>query len=608
MDVNESWTYTSNYVVTQADVDSGYVSNRANISALDPSSKQIQDISGPTALEDAPTITILPQTPKIALIKTVRNSGIFRLGDDIKYDFTVANTGNVTLKIDSLSDNKLSNRKGTYLSGDTDGNSALNVGEIWVYTGVHKVVQADVDSGKVINSALIYALDQQGSAVRDSSGSTTINNYPTVTQIAQLANIALVKTVTSNGPYMLGDTVSYSFVVTNTGTVSLTEIILKDSKLSGNITKLSNDVNGKLDVGESWTYAGDYTVTQADVDAGYISNTATVTAKDPQGNDVNDISGSAINNNNPTVTIVSQSGKLTLVKKITNIGPFRIGSEIDYSFIVTNIGNVTLSQPIISDARLNVAPTYISGDVNSNNKLDVGESWLYEGKYVVTHTDVTIGSITNSAIANASDPLGNVIKDISGTTSSDDNPTVVPVDQAPTANADQTTTKLDINVIIPILNNDQSGGASLDPTSVLIISQPQHGTLVINADYTVTYIPNDDYAGTDQFTYTVKDVDRFTSNIATVDITVMPNQLFIPNVFTPNGDGKNDLFEIVGLDSYSKAELAIFNRWGNEVFHSASYHNDWDGAGLNDGTYYYALKLVKRGKNSAYSGWILLKR
>jgi gliding motility-associated-like protein/uncharacterized repeat protein (TIGR01451 family) len=67
--------------------------------------------------------------------------------------------------------------------------------------------------------------------------------------------------------------------------------------------------------------------------------------------------------------------------------------------------------------------------------------------------------------------------------------------------------------------------------------------------------------------------------------------LFIPNVITPNGDGKNDQFVIKGLAKYPNSEISIFNRWDNLVYTSPNYSNNWDGKGLNTGTYFYVLKL-----------------
>jgi gliding motility-associated-like protein len=95
----------------------------------------------------------------------------------------------------------------------------------------------------------------------------------------------------------------------------------------------------------------------------------------------------------------------------------------------------------------------------------------------------------------------------------------------------------------------------------------------------------------------------------TVALTVVPDELFIPNIFTPNNDGKNDLFVIKGLEAYPGSQLVIFNRWGNEVYRSANYLNDWNGSSLAEGTYYYLLTRRERiGGTTVFKGWVFLKR
>jgi gliding motility-associated-like protein len=94
-----------------------------------------------------------------------------------------------------------------------------------------------------------------------------------------------------------------------------------------------------------------------------------------------------------------------------------------------------------------------------------------------------------------------------------------------------------------------------------------------------------------------------------VTVTVFEN-LVIPNTFTPNGDGVNDLWDIAGLDSYPDATLSIFNRYGAKLYYSVGYPKPWDGtyknAPLPIGTYYY---LIDRKNNfPLLSGWVLIVR
>lgn len=99
---------------------------------------------------------------------------------------------------------------------------------------------------------------------------------------------------------------------------------------------------------------------------------------------------------------------------------------------------------------------------------------------------------------------------------------------------------------------------------------------------------------------------------ATVDILVQtpdPSNIKPPNIITPNGDGKNDLFEVQGIVNYPGSRFMVFNRWGNQVYKSDDYKNTWDGGGLADGTYYYLLELnTGAAKPTIYKGWIYINR
>ncbi|MGX5817247.1 T9SS type B sorting domain-containing protein [Chitinophaga lutea] len=97
------------------------------------------------------------------------------------------------------------------------------------------------------------------------------------------------------------------------------------------------------------------------------------------------------------------------------------------------------------------------------------------------------------------------------------------------------------------------------------------------------------------------------NNTSTHQLTVLP--LFIPNAFTPNGDGKNDRFRIPGLERFADNELSIYNRWGNVVFEQKNYQQQWDGQGLSGGTYVYLLKVRDFSGNwQVFKGYVTLIR
>lgn len=97
-----------------------------------------------------------------------------------------------------------------------------------------------------------------------------------------------------------------------------------------------------------------------------------------------------------------------------------------------------------------------------------------------------------------------------------------------------------------------------------------------------------------------------TNNYSTVMTPAISTQFFIPNVITPNGDGKNDKFVIKGLDLYPRSVLEVFNRWGNQVYRSDNYSNNWGGEGLSGGVYYYVLRINVAGAPQVYKGYIEL--
>jgi len=86
-------------------------------------------------------------------------------------------------------------------------------------------------------------------------------------------------------------------------------------------------------------------------------------------------------------------------------------------------------------------------------------------------------------------------------------------------------------------------------------------------------------------------------------LSVSGSSLYIPNLYTPNGDGVNETFEIRGLELFAENDLVIVNRWGNEVYQSNNYQNNWTGEGLNEGTYYYVLRV----KESLGAEWQVFK-
>ena len=102
--------------------------------------------------------------------------------------------------------------------------------------------------------------------------------------------------------------------------------------------------------------------------------------------------------------------------------------------------------------------------------------------------------------------------------------------------------------------------------------------------------------------YSVEVTDSLGCVLGLVARVPLDVDLFIPNVFTPNGDGSNDVFFIRNLPQEpSVNQLSITNRWGKSIFVSENYQNNWDGTGAADGIYFYRLQL---SNDQAVTGWV----
>ncbi|NVO01432.1 MAG: gliding motility-associated C-terminal domain-containing protein [Bacteroidetes bacterium] len=95
--------------------------------------------------------------------------------------------------------------------------------------------------------------------------------------------------------------------------------------------------------------------------------------------------------------------------------------------------------------------------------------------------------------------------------------------------------------------------------------------------------------------------------IDSVLIEILPCDLIVPNVITPNNDAYNDNFVVKNLEFYPNSQLSIFNRWGKIIYETDNYQNNWNGDQLAEGVYFYILRVpVKNQKEKEYHGTITL--
>ena len=234
---------------------------------------------------DTDALNIGVQTPSIDLDKSMTSnadedaSGTVSLNDTLTYTYTVGNDGTVTLTNVSVVDTPL----GTVTLSDTAGNgvSTMAPGDIETGTVTYVVTQTDVDAGSIYNTA-----------TADSDESEPATDDETVT-IAQNPLIDIGKTGTPewSGSAQAGDTISYSFSVTNIGNVILTNISITDPLVTVSGGPIVSLAPGQSD---STTFTASYTLIQADIDVGKVDNLATASGKDLNDQDVTDTDGETV--------------------------------------------------------------------------------------------------------------------------------------------------------------------------------------------------------------------------------------------------------------------------------------------------------------------------
>lgn len=536
-----------------------------------------------------PPVTISsPSCPEVTLSKRAVNSGLRKAGEIINYEFTVTNSGNVTL------DNLRITDPGADIGSIRPATLSLSPGSSATATATHTLTQAEINSGSFSNQAAVAGTDPAGNPVTDPASddpNTPAPDDPTVSVFNPQAAITLVKSAT---PAADGDQILYSFSIRNTGDLTLYSIQLSDIRLG-----LNKTLQTTLAPGETISDSFVYNITQADRNMGSVTNTALVTGQTPSATQISDISGTDETNDLPTVTELPSAAAISLVKTASITG-----NTITYTFRVLNSGKEDLNMFRLDDSKLGI------NEMEINLVLSAGETHTFSESYTLTQADRLLGRVTNTATISAKTQRGLGVEDISGTAVDNDMPTTINVPRLPVAVNDRAQTTANAAVVIDILANDDPVNSSFDKGSIVIVQQPRNGTVRINTNGTVTFTPAPGYTGEDLFSYVVKDLDGYQTNVAIVTINAAFLDLIIPNTFTPNGDGKNDVFEIVGLNQYEDNELTIINRWGSELYRKKDYQNTWTGDDIAEGTYFYLLKVKRKGSNNyeVLKGWILLKR
>ena len=363
----------ASYLTTQAQVDAGSVVNAADASGTPPVGAAVTDT-------DTLTITATP-APSVDIVKSADVTTVNAENDPITYSFLVTNDGNVSLNSVGVTD--------VAVGGVTCPVTTLAPGEFTICTAdaAYLTTQLQVDAGSVVNTADASGTPPVGAAVIDSD---TLAITATASPSIDITKSADVTTVNAEN-----DPIAYSFLVTNDGNVTLTNVGVTDGAVGPVICPVTT-----LAPGASTTCVADnpYLTTQDQIDAGSVVNLASTAGTPPVGSAVTD---------NDTLTITAPAAPDVSIVKSADVTEVNAENDpINYSFLVTNVGNVTLTNVGVTDGAVGTvtcpATTLAPG---------ASTTCTADNAYLATQTQVDAGSVVNTADASGTPPIGAPVTD-----------------------------------------------------------------------------------------------------------------------------------------------------------------------------------------------------
>ena len=435
---------TGSYVVTQADIDRGTLVNTAAARAISPDGAPITDTGTVTA-------TMPAAAPALEMTKTALPSPFGPVGSTLSYRLAVQNTGNVTITAIAVADPVLGYTCtiASLAPGVTNQSCLATI----------TVTQAQIDAGSIVNTASATGRSPSGATITDDVTITTPG--PARTPAIEATKVLLPSAS------VVGSPVQYQLTLRNTGNVTLTGVTPVDTMtrispatpvtLDAPFAYVSGDtgVVGVMAPGEAWTFAAQKTLTQQDIDAGGLSNSVTVTATPPSGPPVTDVSDNGIDSdgnatNDPTVFAVPAGPALAVTKTVAGAAPTRAGDVATFTIAALNTGNVSITNPALTDTLTRADGTVLSPTVTPTtvpNPLAPGATATWTVSYPLTQADVDAGGIRNTATVSGTDPSGGPVEDTSsdgdntdGNTT--DDPTEVLIPNAPGIEAVKTLTSI----------------------------------------------------------------------------------------------------------------------------------------------------------------------
>jgi uncharacterized repeat protein (TIGR01451 family) len=324
-----------------------------------------------------------PGNPALNITKVANQTTYIAAGQQITYTYNVTNTGNMpTTGPINVTDNQINDGIPFEISA-----TGLSLGQSVPGTATYITTQQDINNGSVTNlaNATGSVFDSIFLWLPVTSNNTTLT-VPAVQQ--GLPALTIVKSAYPTSYYDVGQIITYTYTVKNTGNVNILEpITVHDNKILGGQITIGTS-GGVLAVGQSITGTATYTITQADMDTGSVTNFANATGS---------YNNKPVLSNNTNITISAiQNPSLKIEKEVDPKTYFAVGDLIDYSYTVTNKGNVDIAGPIT------VTDSMFGSKQISSSGLAPGQSVTRGKSYLITPQDIDTGIVINSAFATGS--------------------------------------------------------------------------------------------------------------------------------------------------------------------------------------------------------------
>jgi uncharacterized repeat protein (TIGR01451 family) len=352
---------TASHTVTQADIDAGHYLNTACVDDGEGGAAQVCDDA------NVPSV----KNPHLTITKDATEQSYDSVGDVIHYTITATNDGNTTIGSVTVTDPNAANLVCVPANG-----SSLAPGASLSCTADHTVTQADIDAGHYLNTACVD--DGEGGAAQACDNADVPGD--------QNPSLSIVKNATESTYDSVGDVIHYTITATNTGNVTLHNVVVTDPNAANLVCVPATPVSS-LAPGASIDCTADHTVTQADIDAGHYLNTACV----------DDGEGGAAQACDDANVPATSNAHLTIVKDATEQSYDSVGDVIHYTITATNDGNTTLNNVTVTDAN---AANLVCVPANGSS-LAPGASLSCTADHTVTQADIDAGHYLNTACVSA---------------------------------------------------------------------------------------------------------------------------------------------------------------------------------------------------------------